>query len=69
MFKDSSLLPMFRLLKFIFFPLFTNYGCFSPKRLSPCLICLVSVMICIFNCEEFFYWTLEDCIGLCNSHY
>ena len=29
-----------------------------------CLIWLLSVMICIFICEEF-----EDCIGLCNSHY
>ena len=34
-----------------------------------CLICLVSVMTCIFNCEEFIYGTFEDCIGLRNSHY
>ena len=34
-----------------------------------CLIYLVSVMIYIFNCEEFIYGTFEDCIGLCNSHY
>ena len=32
-----------------------------------CLICLVSVMICNFNCKEFIYETFEDCIGLCNS--
>ena len=34
-----------------------------------CLICLVSVLICILNCEEFIYGTFEDCIGLFNSHY
>ena len=34
-----------------------------------CLICLASVMICIFNCEEFIYGTFEDCVGLCNSYY
>ena len=34
-----------------------------------CLICLVNVMICIFNCEKFIYGTFEDCIGLFNSHY
>ena len=29
-----------------------------------CLICLVSVMICIFNWEKFIYGTFEDCIAL-----
>ena len=29
-----------------------------------CLICLVSVMIYIFNWEEVIYETFEDCIGL-----
>ena len=33
------------------------------------LICLLSVMICIFNCEEFMYGPFEDCIGLRNSYY
>ena len=33
------------------------------------LICLVSVMICIFNGEKFIYGTFEDCVGLCNSPY
>ena len=34
-----------------------------------CLICLLSVVICIFSWEELIYWTFEDCIGLFNSHY
>ena len=33
-----------------------------------CLICLINVMICIFDCEEFVHGTFEDCIGFCNSH-
>ena len=33
------------------------------------LICLLSVMIYILNCEEFIYGTFEDCIALRNSHY
>ena len=41
----------------------------SEVRLCPCLMCLVSVIICILNCEEFIYGTFEDCMGLCNSHY
>ena len=47
----------------------TNYGCFSPQLLFLCLICLVSVMICIFNSEEFIYGIFEDYIGLLNSPY
>ena len=34
-----------------------------------CLICLVSVLICISNCEDFICRTFEDCIGLCDTHY
>ena len=30
---------------------------------------LVSVMMCIFNCEEFIYGTFEDCFDLCKFHY
>ena len=37
--------------------------------LFSCLICLVSVMICIFNSQEFIYGKFEDCLGLCNFHY
>ena len=33
------------------------------------VICLVSVMRCMFNSEEFIYRMFEDCIGLFNSHY
>ena len=46
-------LPMLKHLTSIFCLLFTNCGCFSPSIVFPCVICLVSVMICIFNCEEF----------------
>ena len=69
MFKNTSLLPMFKQLTFIFSLLFTNYCCFSPNLLFPYGICLVSVIIHIFNCEEFIYGTFEDCIGLCSSHF
>ena len=34
--------------------------------LMACLIYLVSVMVCIFNCEDFIYGTFEDCNGLFN---
>ena len=34
-----------------------------------CLTCLVTVMICIFNCEVFIYDKFKDYIGLCNSQY
>ena len=67
-FKDFSSLPMFTQLAFIFSLYFTNYGWFTPYLLFPCLICLVSVMMCIFNWEEFIYGTFVDCIGLWNSN-
>ena len=62
MFKDSSSFSMFTQLTFMFSLQFVNYGCFSP-----CLICLVSFIICMFNSKKFIYGTFEDCIGLFNS--
>ena len=64
MFKDSSSFSMFTQLTFMFSLQFANYGCFSP-----CLLCLVSFMICMLNSKEFIYGTFEDCIGLFNSHF
>ena len=69
MFKESSSISMFTKLTVIFSVQFTDCGCFSPYLLLPCLICLVSVMIYMFNLEEFIYETFEDCIGLFNSYY
>ena len=69
MYKDSSSLSMFTHSTFTFSLYFTNYGCLSPYFLFPCLTCLVSFMICIFNSEEFNYGTFEDSIGLFNSLY
>ena len=45
MFKDSFSLLKFSQLTFIFSLQFTNYSCFPPQLLFPCLICLVCVMI------------------------
>ena len=61
MFKDFSLLPMFKQLNFILSLLFTNNDCFSPSR----LLSLVSVMICLFNYEEFIYSTISPLISEC----
>ena len=69
MFKDSSSLPMFTQLTVIFSLWLINYGCLSPLLLFPYLICLASVMICIFSWEEFIYGLFEDCIGLFISQY
>ena len=69
MFRDSSSLSMFTPLTFISSLYFTNYSWFSFQLLFTCLICLVSVMICMFNSEKIFYGMFEDCIGIFNSHY
>ena len=52
--------------------IFTNHrtaGEGGDYLFMTCLICLVCVMICIFNSEELIYGTFKDCIDLCNSHY
>ena len=51
--------PMFTQFTFIFSLQFTDYGCFSPQLLFPCLTCLVSVSVCILFWEEFIYVTFE----------
>ena len=68
MFKDSSSLSTFTLNIHIF-SLVHQLWLFLWQILFPCLISLVSVMICIFNWEEFIYGMFEDCISLFNSHY
>ena len=68
MFRDSSFLSMFTQLTIIFSLQFNKYCCFSYWLLFPCLICLVSVMMCTFNLEEVIYGTFEDYIGHFSSH-